>query len=97
MMDDPWVVLGVAPDASEEEIRQRYLELVRKHPPERDAQEFTRVRAAYDQVRDPIHSLERRLFGERITVTFDELLNRSRPDIRQQRIPVDILLTLGDP
>ena len=38
MIDDPYVVLGIGPEADEKQIRQRYLQLVREHPPERDPQ-----------------------------------------------------------
>lgn len=50
---NPWEVLGVSPEAGDEEIRRAYLEKVKAHPPERDPAEFERVRDAYESVRDP--------------------------------------------
>lgn len=50
---DPEAVLGVQPDASEEEIRAAYLAKVREYPPDRSPEEFERVRDAYDLLRDP--------------------------------------------
>src|SRR5687768_10624181 len=46
-------LLGVAADAGEVEIRAAYMEKVRQHPPDRDPEQFERVRDAYDQLRDP--------------------------------------------
>lgn len=51
---DPFRVLGLAIDASEEEIRKRYLELVKQFPPERDAVRFQQIQRAYDDCRDPL-------------------------------------------
>src|SRR6266511_2733063 len=57
-MSDPYDVLGLPRHAGEEEIRRRYLELVRESPPDRDPERFAAVRAAYDAVRDPVRRLE---------------------------------------
>ncbi len=52
-MHDPYTVLGVGHTASLEEIKKAYFALVRQHPPEKDPEEFKRIRAAYEQLRDP--------------------------------------------
>ena len=39
-MNEPHQVLGVEPDADDETIRRRYLELVREFPPERNPEKF---------------------------------------------------------
>lgn len=52
-MNDPWKVLGVRPDASDEEVRAAWLARVKEHPPERSPEEFERIRDAYDTLRDP--------------------------------------------
>jgi curved DNA-binding protein CbpA len=46
-------VLGVNPDATEEEVRAAYVRRVREHPPDRSPEEFERIRDAYDSLRDP--------------------------------------------
>jgi len=51
---DPFTILGVPPDASEEEVRARYLELVKQFPPERHPEKFHEVRAAYDAAKNPL-------------------------------------------
>jgi curved DNA-binding protein CbpA len=50
---DPYVGLGLTRQASSAEIKRAYFEQVRLHPPEREPEEFKRIRAAYDQLRDP--------------------------------------------
>lgn len=58
LVADPYSVLGVAPTASDDEIKQAYFTQVRAHPPERDPQAFKRIRAAYDRMRTPEKRLE---------------------------------------
>jgi curved DNA-binding protein CbpA len=69
-MTDPYLVLGLPPEADDDVIRRRYLELVRQHSPEHHAEKFAAVRAAYEQLRDQSTRLRHRLFeaGKRETV-----------------------------
>ena len=94
-MDDPYEVLGIGLDASAEEIRSRYLTLVRAHPPERDPERFAAVREAYDQLRDPVTSLERRLFSLTWTQNLESLLAAEQERLSQKPIPTERLLSLG--
>lgn len=55
---DPYAVLGLSPAATLDEIKTAYFALVRAHPPERDPEAFKRIRAAYEQLRDPDRRLE---------------------------------------
>ena len=96
-MIDPYEVLGVSSDATEEQIRQRYLALVREFPPEQEPKRFAEVRAAYDQLRDPVASMERRLFNLTAVDTFDTLLAAERQRQRGKRLPTSVLLSLGEP
>jgi curved DNA-binding protein CbpA len=50
---DPYAVLGVPRTAAAAAIRSAYFALVRAHPPERDPDNFKRIRAAYEHLRDP--------------------------------------------
>ena len=50
---DPYEVLEIAPDASDDAIKSAYLAGVRAHPPEREPQMFKRLRAAYDSLKTP--------------------------------------------
>jgi curved DNA-binding protein CbpA len=60
--ENPYQVMGLAPTATEQEIRRAYFRLVREHPPERDPDQFKRIRAAYEILRDPARRAEWDLF-----------------------------------
>ena len=51
--EDPREILGVAPNAGDEEIRAAYLRKVKENPPDRSAAAFERIRDAYEILRDP--------------------------------------------
>lgn len=59
MAADPFQVLGVSPDASEDEIRQAYRRLAKKYHPDLNpgdktaAQKMNEVNAAYDAIKNP--------------------------------------------
>ena len=58
-MGDPYKVLGVSPDASDEEIKRAYRALAKKYHPDRNpgdaeaARKMQEVNAAYEQIKDP--------------------------------------------
>ena len=58
-----YLTLDLAPDATQEEIRQRYLELTRSHPPSRDPERFGRIAAAYEALQDDRSRVRTALFG----------------------------------
>lgn len=51
---NPHHVLGLSSDATEADLRARYLELVKAFPPERDPDKFREIRAAYEAASDPL-------------------------------------------
>lgn len=55
---DPYELLGLAPGASADEIKRAYFAQVRANPPERAPEQFKRIRAAYERLRDPEQRLE---------------------------------------
>lgn len=84
---DPYEVLGVARAASAAEMRQAYFALVRAHPPEREPETFKRIRAAYEQLRDPSARLETDML----------LLERWPEPARHRRAPkLDLSVQPGD-
>ena len=59
--DDPFAILGVDHTATEITIRKRYLELIKLHPPERDAEQFRKIHEAYEFAKNPLRLAERLL------------------------------------
>ena len=59
MIRDPYKVLGVSPDASDEEIKKAYRKLAKKYHPdlnpgdEEAAKKMQEVNAAYEQIKNP--------------------------------------------
>jgi curved DNA-binding protein CbpA len=60
--ENPYQVMELASTATEDDIRRAYFKLVREHPPERDPDQFRRIRAAYEILRDPTRRAEWDLF-----------------------------------
>jgi len=96
-MNDPYDVLELTSDASEAEIRRRYLELVREFPPDRAPERFAAVHAAYEALRDPARRLRSQLFQSETTAdSLDTLAADLRRRLRHARLPVASLLNLAD-
>ncbi|MBE6977996.1 MAG: J domain-containing protein [Ruminococcaceae bacterium] len=59
MIDDPYKVLGVSPNASDDEIKQAYRRLAKQYHPDRNpgdetaAKKMQQVNAAYEQIKNP--------------------------------------------
>lgn len=59
MLDDPYKVLGVSPNATDDEIKQAYRNLAKKYHPDLNpgdqeaARRMQEVNAAYDQIKNP--------------------------------------------
>ena len=58
-----YLTLGLSPSDSPGEVRRRYLELIRKHPPSREPERSQRIVAAYEALKDDRSRVETALFG----------------------------------
>ena len=62
MIDDPYKILGVSPNASDEEIKQAYRRLAKQYHPDRNpgdeeaAKKMQLINAAYEQIKNPAQS-----------------------------------------
>lgn len=95
-MADPNQILGLPPDADAATIRRRYLELIKQHSPEKSPQKFAEIRAAYDELRDPVRRVESLVFSIRPQESIDDVMADVRCRVRTARIPTDILLSLAE-
>ena len=80
--DDPAVILGLSPKASDEEIRAAYLKKVKEHPPDRDPEAFEKIRDAYERASDPQTKIKAMLFSDDPSTPLAEWLD-SQPSVRK--------------
>ena len=62
-----YLTLGLEEGATDKQIRERYLELIKIHTPERDAQRFQDITAAYEAIKDRRARIYSRIFVGRDT------------------------------
>lgn len=92
-MSNPYQILGLPPEADDDQIRRRYLELVRQYSPEQQPEKFAAIRAAYESLRDLDTRLRHRLFEagrqESVEALIEEIACRSR----RRRWSLETMLT----
>jgi curved DNA-binding protein CbpA len=97
-MEDPYAVLGLTADSDDEAIRRRYLELVRRYPPDHHPERFAAVRAAYERLKDVDTRLRYRLFEAGRRESIDALLEEVACRSQRRRVPLkELLATLRNP
>lgn len=94
--DDPYGVLGLNADAGTEQIRERYLTLVRENPPQNDAERFRQIQSAYESIRDPMAIAESLLKvpDDDDPPTFKDTIDRCEQ--HRPMMPLSVLLSLGN-
>ena len=80
-----YLALGLAPEATQEQIRQAYLALVRAHPPGRDPERFQRVATAYEALQDARVRVRTTIFGMDCYGDFELALEDYAQARRQER------------
>lgn len=96
-MANPYTVLEVPPEADDEAIRRRYLELVRRYPPEQHPERFAAVRAAYEKVKDINSRTMFLLFESGRDDTIDAIIEEAACRTPQRRIGLQELLDTAIP
>ncbi len=92
-MQDPYLTLDVALDATDESIHQAYLEAIRRCPAEQDPEAFKSIRTAYEAIRTRKARLEYALFNTDLPTTAD-LLERLSKSSQPQRPGVELFREL---
>jgi curved DNA-binding protein CbpA len=92
-MQDPYLILGVPRDATDERIHQAYLAAIRDCPAERDPQAFQAIRSAYESIKTQKRRLEYALFDTDLP-TPEDLLQRLVQDSRPRRPEIDLFREL---
>ena len=85
-----YMVLGVSRNASDEEIREAYLTLVKKHTPEKDPERFRLINGAYEAVKDKRRRISERLSGFPPTSSFEEELVKFARGMEVKRLRVGL-------
>lgn len=93
---NPLQVLGLPRHATEQQVRQKYLELVREFPPERDPDRFRQIHAAYKTIEDPLVRAQELLHWDvdGVPRPWSEILNEQRAN--PPHLSVEVLLSLGN-
>ncbi|QTA82138.1 DnaJ domain-containing protein [Desulfonema limicola] len=69
-----YLVLNVPFDASDEDIRNRYLQMVKKHTPENDPERFRKITEAYEAIQTERKRIASKLFGSFNVKDYEEAL-----------------------
>ena len=91
-MASPYDTMGVKFEDSDEEIRARYLDLVRQFPPEHHAARFNAIRAAYEQIRTLPLRVEHLIMAEGRGDTVEEVIREVFAKMPRKRITLSALV-----
>ena len=91
MGTDPYQVLGVSPNASEDEIRQAYRRLAKKYHPDLNpgdktaAQKMNEVNAAYDAIKNPQAYRQQQAQQQQWAQTQAQTVQQQPPRVQQPK------------
>jgi curved DNA-binding protein CbpA len=93
-MADPYQVLGLPADSDDGAIRRRYLELVKKFPPEHHPEKFAAIRSAYESLRDLTTRVRYRLFEAGKNESLEAIIQELECPTSRRRVSLQTLLSL---
>ncbi len=93
-MANPYDVLEIDASASDDEVRRRYLALVRCYSPEREPEAFQRIQRAYDTARSESARLRFLLFDLSHGESLEEWMEEIRCQEREKRLGLDEIRAL---
>lgn len=64
----PYDYLGIDSNADDKTVRNAYLELIKKYPPDRDPERFKEIANAYETIKDEKKRLEYYLFNTDVPI-----------------------------
>lgn len=96
-MPDPYTTLGVPPDADDDAIRRRYLELAREFTPEQHPERFAAIRGAYEKVKDIDARVRHRLFENGRDDTIESIIEEAACRAPRRRVSLQALLAALPP
>lgn len=96
-MPNPYEILGLPFDATDEVVRRRYLELTRQFPPEQHPERFAAVRAAYEKLKDLESRTRYRLFEVGADDSLDAITEEAACRTPRRRFKLSELLAATAP
>ncbi len=93
-MSDPYAVLDLLPGSDDDAIRRRYLQMVKKYPPERHPERFAEIRQAYESLRDLSTRLRYSLFEAGKRESVDAIIEELSCRTTRRRLSLKELLAL---
>jgi curved DNA-binding protein CbpA len=92
-MPNAYDVLGLPLDATDAQVRARYLELTREFPPEHHPERFAAIRSAYEKLRDLDSRARYRLFEQGAEDTIEAIAEEAACTTPRRRFGLNQLIT----
>ena len=94
MIAEAYTLLGLPNGAPADTIRRAYLELVKRHRPDKEPEKFRAVHAAYQLLNDPLVQAQALLEFDTTPIDLEEAIKNASK--KKPRIPKLALLALGN-
>ncbi len=91
---NPLDTLGLQPGATPEEVRARYLQLVRENPPDREPERFRAINDAWKMLLDPLVQARTLLKQDRPLPDLNKICDEAAAE--KPRLDTGLLLALGN-